>query len=190
MRLQEGDGLDADDFEAFAAADVLAAEQVVGADHVALRLGEAGAVALVGVARDLGFLAADEPADLVLAGLAAVRAGHGVGTLLGLLVEKFTFFHAGPLPDPRPAVSRREILAVLVQGKVLHNQGCITASRFGMAKAKKRVFSVVKAVKENARERVGPVPPERVIPDPKQKASAKPKHKQTLADLLSGGEES
>jgi hypothetical protein len=96
----------------------------------------------------------------------------------------------GPLPDPRPAVSRREILAVLVQGKVLHNQGCITASRFGMGKAKKRVFSVVKAVKENARERVGPVPPERVIPDPKQKAAAKPKHKKTLADLLSGGEES
>jgi hypothetical protein len=53
-----------------------------------------------------------------------------------------------------------------------------------MGKAKKRVFSVVKAVKENARNRVGPVPPERVIPDPKQKAAAKPKHKKTLADLL------
>ena len=58
-----------------------------------------------------------------------------------------------------------------------------------MAKAKKRVFSVVKAVKENARDRVGPVPPERVIPDPKQKAAAKPKHKKTLADLLSKDEE-
>ena len=55
-----------------------------------------------------------------------------------------------------------------------------------MSKAKKRVFSVVKAVKLNARDRVGPVPPERVIPDPKQKAAAKPKHKKTLADLLSG----
>ncbi|HEY4382081.1 MAG TPA: hypothetical protein VGN01_17160 [Acidobacteriaceae bacterium] len=54
-----------------------------------------------------------------------------------------------------------------------------------MGKAKKRVFSVVKAVKENARDRVGTVPPERVIPDPKQKAAAKPKHKETLADLLS-----
>lgn len=53
-----------------------------------------------------------------------------------------------------------------------------------MAKAKKRVFSVVKAVKQNARDRVGAVPPERVIPDPKQKAAAKPKHKQTLADLI------
>jgi hypothetical protein len=53
-----------------------------------------------------------------------------------------------------------------------------------MSRAKKQVFSVVKAVKENARTRVGPVPPERVIPDPKQKAAAKPKHKKTLADLL------
>jgi hypothetical protein len=53
-----------------------------------------------------------------------------------------------------------------------------------MSKAKKQVFSVVKAVKQNARDRVGPVPPERVIPDPKQKAAAQPKHKKTLQDLL------
>ena len=58
-----------------------------------------------------------------------------------------------------------------------------------MGKAKKRVFSVVKAVKENARDRVGTVPPERVIPDPKQKAAAKPKHKQTLADLIDTSDE-
>jgi hypothetical protein len=58
-----------------------------------------------------------------------------------------------------------------------------------MSKAKKRVFSVVKAVKENARNRVGPVPAGGVIPDPKQKAAAQPKHKKTLADLLSGGGE-
>ena len=53
-----------------------------------------------------------------------------------------------------------------------------------MSKAKKRVFSVVKAVKQNARDRVGPVPAERVIPDPKQKAAAHPKHKITMAKLL------
>ncbi len=53
-----------------------------------------------------------------------------------------------------------------------------------MARVKKKIFSVVKAVKENARERVGAVPPERVIPDPKQKEAAKPKHKKTFADLL------
>ena len=57
-----------------------------------------------------------------------------------------------------------------------------------MSKPKKRAFSIVKAVKENARNRVGPIPPERVIPDPKQKAAAKPKHKNTLADLLSKAE--
>lgn len=59
-----------------------------------------------------------------------------------------------------------------------------------MGKGKKRAFSIVKAVKLNARDRVGPVPPERVIPDPKQKAAAKPKHKKTLADLIDAAEES
>jgi hypothetical protein len=54
-----------------------------------------------------------------------------------------------------------------------------------MAKGRKRVFSIVKAVKENARRQVGAPPAEKVIPDPKQKAAAKPKHKETLADLLS-----
>ena len=53
-----------------------------------------------------------------------------------------------------------------------------------MKKAKKRIFSIVKAVKENARNRVGTPPPERVLPDPKQKLAAKPKHKETLAGLL------
>ncbi|MDP9038201.1 MAG: hypothetical protein M3O02_02865 [Acidobacteriota bacterium] len=54
-----------------------------------------------------------------------------------------------------------------------------------MRKAKKRTFSMVKAVKENARARVGVVPAERVIPDPKQRAeSRKTKHKETLGDLL------
>jgi len=54
--------------------------------------------------------------------------------------------------------------------------------------AKKKTFSVVKAVKENARERVGTVPPERVIPDPKDHRARHPKHKETLADLLSKDE--
>ena len=55
-----------------------------------------------------------------------------------------------------------------------------------MKKSKKRTFSIVKAVKQNARDRVGQPPPEKILPDPKQKAAAKPKHKETLADLLSG----
>ncbi|NYF79194.1 hypothetical protein [Granulicella arctica] len=57
-----------------------------------------------------------------------------------------------------------------------------------MSKSKKSTFSVVKAVKANARERLGSPPPERVLPDPKQKQAAKPKHKQTLADLLNNPE--
>ena len=52
-----------------------------------------------------------------------------------------------------------------------------------MKKAKKRVFSIVKAVKANARARVGGVPAEKVLPDPKQRALAKPKHKETMQDL-------
>ena len=53
-----------------------------------------------------------------------------------------------------------------------------------MSKPKKKLFSKVKAVKANARERVGSPPPERILPDPKQKLAAKPRHKKTLADLL------
>jgi hypothetical protein len=53
-----------------------------------------------------------------------------------------------------------------------------------MSKPKKERFSVIKAVKANARARVGTPPAERVLPDPKQKLAAKPKHKVTLADLL------
>lgn len=53
-----------------------------------------------------------------------------------------------------------------------------------MPKRRKDRFSIVKAVKANARDRVGPVPPERVIPDGKPTLPRKAKHKKTLADLL------
>jgi len=53
-----------------------------------------------------------------------------------------------------------------------------------MSKPKKQVFSKVKAVKSNARDRVGAPPPARALPDPKQKLAAKPKHKKTFVDLL------
>jgi hypothetical protein len=113
----------------------------------------------------------------------------------------------GPLLEIAAAGWAREFLDVLVPRKVygMGHSFCMErecgvepplwcfnrcCGEIRMSKAKKKVFSVVKAVKENARERVGPVPPERVIPDPKQKAAANPKHKKTLADLLSGeGEE-
>ena len=53
-----------------------------------------------------------------------------------------------------------------------------------MKKAKKRVFSVVKAVKANARERLGTPPVGKVLPDPKAKAMRQPKHKETLQTML------
>jgi hypothetical protein len=58
-----------------------------------------------------------------------------------------------------------------------------------MARAKKSTFSATKAVKANARERLGSPPAERVLPDPKRKATTQPKHKETLAGLLGREEE-
>jgi hypothetical protein len=55
-----------------------------------------------------------------------------------------------------------------------------------MPKPKKMSFSITKAVKANARERVGTPKKSFALPTPKEKAAAKPKHKETLADLLSG----
>jgi hypothetical protein len=57
-----------------------------------------------------------------------------------------------------------------------------------MAKRKRRPekFSIVKAVKANARERVGHPRPERAIEDPKRARGRKAKHRQTMPQLLSG----
>ncbi len=54
-----------------------------------------------------------------------------------------------------------------------------------MSKVKKQVFSVTKAVKANARERVGTPPPEVVLPDDKTRSERRTsKHKVTLEKLL------
>ena len=90
-----------------------------------------------------------------------------------------------------------------LRSRVLHNHGVrrslpspartqkgttmsSSSSKSG-GKSRKNRFSIVKAVKANARARIGSPPPERVLPDPKQKAAANPKHKPTLADLLTPG---
>lgn len=52
------------------------------------------------------------------------------------------------------------------------------------SKPKKQVFSVTKAVKANARERLGTPPPSHPLPTIKDKIAARPKHKETLSDLL------
>jgi hypothetical protein len=90
---QECQRLKLRDFEWLATANIRAGKLVVTADHVGLRFGEAGAVTLVGVARQLRTLAADDPSDFVFGGHAALGASECVAALLGRLVEKFPFFH-------------------------------------------------------------------------------------------------
>jgi hypothetical protein len=53
-----------------------------------------------------------------------------------------------------------------------------------MAKKKKANFSVTKAVKRNARERVGQPKPERVITNEPAPARRAGKYKKTLTELL------
>jgi hypothetical protein len=52
------------------------------------------------------------------------------------------------------------------------------------SKPKKQTFSTTKAVKANARERLGTPKSSFPLPTVKEKAAAKPKHKETLSDLL------
>jgi hypothetical protein len=51
-------------------------------------------------------------------------------------------------------------------------------------RAKKKTFSAVKAVKANARERVGQPKPERVIPHSPREEKRGQKHQKKLRDLL------
>lgn len=53
-----------------------------------------------------------------------------------------------------------------------------------MAKKKIKKFSAVKAVKSNARERVGQPKAERVIEDKPRDEQRKAKHKPTLSEIL------
>ena len=63
--------------------------------------------------------------------------------------------------------------------------GCGMADRRKKSRAKKDVFSVTKAVKANARARVGQPKAEFVLPDVTKKvARREAKHKPTLQDLL------
>jgi hypothetical protein len=51
-------------------------------------------------------------------------------------------------------------------------------------RAKKRTFSAVKAVKANARERVGQPKPARILPDTSRDEKRGQKHPKTLSKLL------
>ncbi len=51
-------------------------------------------------------------------------------------------------------------------------------------KAKKLTFSVTKAVKANARDRVGQPKPSRVLPDETKQTRKERKHKKSLKEIL------
>ncbi|MFP5232092.1 MAG: hypothetical protein ACLGQX_05610 [Acidobacteriota bacterium] len=58
-----------------------------------------------------------------------------------------------------------------------------------LPKPEKQAFSATKAVKANARERLGSPPPSHPLPTLKDKIASPPKHKETLAQLLEEKEE-
>jgi hypothetical protein len=57
-----------------------------------------------------------------------------------------------------------------------------------MKKKKKQTFSAVKAVKSNARDRVGQPKPERIIVDTPTAEKRKAKHKPTLSEIINSEE--
>jgi hypothetical protein len=77
-----------------------------------------------------------------------------------------------------------------IRSQVFHNHSAENATLRGTAamarkRAKKKTFSAVKAVKANARERVGQPKPERVLPSTSREQKRGAKHPKTLAKLLS-----
>jgi hypothetical protein len=67
-------------------------------------------------------------------------------------------------------------------------KGKIFGGAVAKKRVKKKVFSAVKAVKANARVRVGQPKPEKVIEDAPREEKRKSKHKTTLEDLLNAEE--
>ena len=90
---EEGQRLERRNFERLTATDISALELIVAANHIGLGLGEAGAVTLVGAARQLRALAANDPGDLVIASLSALGAGEVVRPLFRCFVKEFPLFH-------------------------------------------------------------------------------------------------
>src|SRR5271166_1753733 len=75
LLVEERNRLHAGDLEALAAAHVLASHEVVAPHHVRARLGELGAVALIGAGRELAQFGAHQPTKLVLCRLLTVWTG-------------------------------------------------------------------------------------------------------------------
>jgi hypothetical protein len=85
--------LHAGDFEALAAAHVLAGHQIIFTQHVGACFSETGTITLIGAARKLSFLGANDPSDLILGSLMTMRTVQRGHLLLRPLVKEFFFVH-------------------------------------------------------------------------------------------------
>src|SRR5262249_49286851 len=91
--VEESDRLYGRDVEALTATHVLAHHDVVFAKHVGASLGEASAITIIGAGRKTTFFGANDPVDLILGRLVAVRAIEICWLLVGPFVEKLALFH-------------------------------------------------------------------------------------------------
>ena len=153
------------DLKGFTAANVGARQLVVASYHVRLCFGEAGAVTLVGSTRELRAFTAHDPCDFVFSGLPALGANESVRALLGGLVEKVAFFQVSPRGRGFPSGLIYSILIL------------------DMTKRKPAKFSTTKAVKANARERLGQPKPARVL-DTEPRTGREAKHKPKLEEII------
>jgi hypothetical protein len=191
--VEKSHGLQRGNLECLTAADVCTGQFFIASYHVRLCLGEFGAVALVGTPGQLLPLAPHNPGHFVLTGLPAPGTNQRMRALLGCFVKKIAFFHDLPTLHPvaktvaknmgtrevfipREKISRRE-------ARTSHSGGFYSILVLAMTKRKPAKFSVTKAVKANARERVGQPKPARVIStEPRTGRAAK--HKPKLEELL------
>lgn len=102
-----------------------------------------------------------------------------MSTGFGSFVEEVTLFHRDTFFQAMLRTPAHESMA--------DDRGLAEKEVDAVKKAKKRVFSIVKAVKANARAHIGIVPAEKVLPDPKDKALREPRHRETLQDLIEKG---
>jgi hypothetical protein len=178
------------DLEGLAAADIHAGKFFVASHHVGLRLGEFGTVTLVSPTGQLRTLATHNPCNLVLARLPALGASQHMGALFGRFIEKIAFFHGLPALHPSNKNSLPEYWAFHPVDKKpsLGIPGFPSGKTsfiliLAMTKRKPGKFSAVKAVKANARERVGQPKPEHVIlTEPRTGRAAK--HKPKLEEII------
>lgn len=172
---QERNRLQRRNIKGLAAANICTSKLVIAANHVGLCLCKACPIPFIGSTRNLRPFAPNNPSHFVLSRLTALGAGDGVGALLRGLNKKIAFFH-----DGLPAFQAHRVCRGVFLLRAIYSILMLT-----MAKRKQGSFSATKAVKANARERVGQPKPSRVIetePKTGRERKYKPKLEQMRAE--------